>query len=332
MSDVYANGMEVSAKKDANKSICAMPDVCLSPPSPPAGPVPIPYPNTATASDTSGGSKSVKIGGDEVGLKNKSDYKTSKGDEAATRSLGMGVVSHTIQGKMKHAAWSMDVKIEGNNVIRHMDLTTHNHINTSNMALVLDQAKQKIEKGEELNCEELDALNRDARKNEVNPRFGTFTLTTASFTPAGGGKSQFRKATAPGRDPLIKSGKRAGYAGTNEKGTMACTNEPYGGERGGANAVENNMTRNHAEPKLMEPSFVSGGSLGSLRMKTHHQMAPGNANAMPCETCRPAICKAVQCGLEILLCNDKNEDVDAQDLCDGGNPRPEAEWRARGLG
>ena len=90
MSNVYANGMEISAKKDANKSPCAMPDVCLSPPSPPAGPVPIPYPNTALASDTSGGSKTVKIGGDEVGLKNKSDYKTSKGDEAATRSLGMG--------------------------------------------------------------------------------------------------------------------------------------------------------------------------------------------------------------------------------------------------
>src|SRR5688572_855418 len=124
--------MEISAKKDDNKSICAMPDVCLSPPSPPAGPLPIPYPNTAMSSDTSDGSKTVKIGGDEAGLKNASHYKKSSGDEAATKTLGMGVVTHTIQGKMKHAAWSMDVKFEGKNVIRHMDLTTHNHMNSNN--------------------------------------------------------------------------------------------------------------------------------------------------------------------------------------------------------
>jgi hypothetical protein len=126
--NVFANGKEISAKKDDNKSTCAMPDVCLSPPSPPAGPIPIPYPNTAQASDTTDGSKSVKIGGDMVGLKNSSNYKKSTGDEAATKSLGMGVVTHTIQGKMLHAAWSMDVKIEGANVIRHMDITTHNHM------------------------------------------------------------------------------------------------------------------------------------------------------------------------------------------------------------
>ena len=126
--NVFANGKEISAKKDDNKSICAMPDVCLSPPSPPAGPIPIPYPNTAQGSDTSDGSKTVKIGGDEAGLKNSSAYKKSSGDEAATKSLGMGVVTHTIQDKMSHAAWSMDVKFEGANVIRHMDMTTHNHM------------------------------------------------------------------------------------------------------------------------------------------------------------------------------------------------------------
>ena len=125
--NVFANGNEISAKNDDNKSICAMPDVCLSPPSPPAGPIPVPYPNTADASDTADGSRTVKIGGAEVGMKNSSNYKKSTGDEAATKSFGMGVVTHTIQGKMVHAAWSMDVKVEGANVVRHMDITTHNH-------------------------------------------------------------------------------------------------------------------------------------------------------------------------------------------------------------
>ena len=30
-------------------------------------------------------------------------------------------------GKVYFTAWSMDVKIEGENVVRHLDLTTHNH-------------------------------------------------------------------------------------------------------------------------------------------------------------------------------------------------------------
>jgi len=126
--EVYANGDEIACKAGDGKVIAAAPDVCLSPPSPPAGPIPIPYPNTAMASDTSEGSKSVKIGGSEVGLKNSSKYKKSTGDEAATKGLGMGVVTHTIQDKMEHAAWSMDVKFEGENAIRHMDMTTHNHM------------------------------------------------------------------------------------------------------------------------------------------------------------------------------------------------------------
>ena len=126
--NVFANGREVSAKKDDNQSMGAMPDICLSPPSPPAGPIPIPYPNFSSASDTSSGTKSVKIGGDEAGMKNESNYKSSKGDEAATRTFGMGVVSHTIQGKTVFAAWSFDVKFEGSNAIRHMDMTMHNNM------------------------------------------------------------------------------------------------------------------------------------------------------------------------------------------------------------
>ena len=74
----------------------------------------------------------LRIGGDEVGLKNSSNYKKSTGDEAATKGLGMGVVSHNIQGKLKHAAWSMDVKVEGENAIRHMDMVTQNHMNCTN--------------------------------------------------------------------------------------------------------------------------------------------------------------------------------------------------------
>jgi hypothetical protein len=124
--EVYANGREIACKAASGKSIAAFPDTCLSPPSPPAGPVPIPYPNTAYASDTTDGSKTVMISGQEVMLKDQSTFKKSTGDEAATKSLGMGVVTHQITGEVSFVSWSMDVKIEGENVDRHLDMTVHN--------------------------------------------------------------------------------------------------------------------------------------------------------------------------------------------------------------
>jgi Toxin PAAR-like domain len=124
--EVYANGMEIACKAAAGKSVAAFPDTCLSPPSPPAGPVPIPYPNTAYASDTTNGSTTVMISGQEVMLKDQSTFKKSTGDEAATKSLGMGVVTHALQGEASFIAWSMDVKVEGQNVDRHLDPMLHN--------------------------------------------------------------------------------------------------------------------------------------------------------------------------------------------------------------
>jgi uncharacterized protein DUF4150 len=125
---VYANNMEVSCKAGSGKSICAFPDVCFTPPQTPATPpgVPIPYPNTGMASDCSDGSSSVKISGQEVMLKNKSYFKRSSGDEAGCAPK-KNVITSKNMGKVYFNAWSMDVKIEGENVVRHMDLTTHNH-------------------------------------------------------------------------------------------------------------------------------------------------------------------------------------------------------------
>ena len=133
---VYANNMEVSCKQAAGKSICAFPDVCMTPPQTPATPpgVPIPYPNTGMASDTSDGSTSVKISGQEVMLKNKSCFKQSTGDEAGAAPM-KGVISHKNKGKVYFIAWSMDVKAEGENVVRNLDQTTGNHGSNANAAV-----------------------------------------------------------------------------------------------------------------------------------------------------------------------------------------------------
>lgn len=125
---VYANGSEVACKAGAGKVIAEFPDVCLSPPPPPAGPVPIPYAATSFSKDMQSGSKSVQIGGKEIMLKDKSFYKTSPlGNEAATRNFGANVITHVITGKTYFTSWSMDVKVESENVDRHMDLATSNH-------------------------------------------------------------------------------------------------------------------------------------------------------------------------------------------------------------
>ncbi|MGZ8943386.1 MAG: PAAR-like domain-containing protein [Methylobacter sp.] len=126
--EVYANGMELACKAGSGKTICAFPDVCFTPPENPATPpgVPVPYPNTGFASDTTEGSKTVKITNKEVMLKNKSYFKKSIGDEAGCAAK-KGVLSSTNTGKVYFIKWSMDVKFEGENVDRHLDLTTNNH-------------------------------------------------------------------------------------------------------------------------------------------------------------------------------------------------------------
>ena len=125
---VFAGMWEIAAENGMNKSIARFPDVCMSPPSPPVGPVPIPYPNTSFSSHLKAGSTTVLIGGTGAALAQESYYEESLlGNEAATRTFGANVVTHQITGKTYFQSWCMDVKIEGKNVCRHLDITTSNH-------------------------------------------------------------------------------------------------------------------------------------------------------------------------------------------------------------
>lgn len=125
---VYANGREVVSGGNHGKVVGAFPDVCNSPPGPPAGPVPVPYADSSSARDLKKGSKRVKIGGKPVGLRDQSFFKSAPlGNEAATKSFGGSLLTHTIGGKTQFGSWSHDVKVEGKGVQRHRDLTTSNH-------------------------------------------------------------------------------------------------------------------------------------------------------------------------------------------------------------
>ncbi len=151
--DVFANGREISCKKADGKIICEFPDVCFTPPENPATPpgVPVPYPNTAYAKDTTKGSKNVKISGQEIMLKNKSYFKKSIGDEAGSAAK-KGVITSTNKGKAYFISWSSDVKVEGENVVRHLDMTTSNHAspmaNGSTPNIEQDESQDKSPSGD----------------------------------------------------------------------------------------------------------------------------------------------------------------------------------------
>ena len=111
--------------KSSNGMTIAFPDPCLTP-APPAPPIPIPYPNIAQSSDTAKGTKKVKVDGNPVCVKD-SNFSRSSGDEAGTNK---GVVSAKNMGKAEFVNYSFDVKFEGKNVPRALDLMLHNDKNT----------------------------------------------------------------------------------------------------------------------------------------------------------------------------------------------------------
>ncbi len=168
---VFANGLGIACKAVDGKSTAAFPDPCWTNPGPSAGPVVVPFANTAYARDTANASKTVFIGGKPVMLRDKSYFKTSTGNEAA--AYGKGFSTGVKQGKAYFASWSMNVKIEGHNVCRHTDLMTHNHGSTPgntavwnytdqsggkppkecfNDCVAIEKACGKFKKGECKNC------------------------------------------------------------------------------------------------------------------------------------------------------------------------------------
>ncbi len=162
--NVYANDREICSKAADGKSMAAFPDVCWSPPAPPAGPVQIPYPNTAFASDLTNGTKTVFICNTEVAQKDKSYFSTSTGNEPATMAFPKGTNTGALKGKAYFSSWSMDVKAEGLNVARHLDTMTHNHAspggNTPAQVYFDDPSKRNACK------KELEAVDKACKEDE----------------------------------------------------------------------------------------------------------------------------------------------------------------------
>ena len=318
MGNVFANGREVSGKATPNKSVASLPTVCLSPPAPPAGPIPIPYPVTSMGSDTADGTGSVKVKKKETGKKNGSTYKKCNGNQPATRNFGADVVSHTITGKTKFAAYSFDVFFEKGGAERFLDLTTSNHMNPSgsvttsiaNLNPVVPTA----------GCKELKDSNDDFRKKSGK---SSGTITTAKHTPSGGGTPEISRGyssmstfstiaqkawvAANGfAKGVFGDGKRVQVTEGKKKKTKIRSNmndNPDCGTRYYGNNAQCGAT--HAEARIIE-DILKKGSGGSLLLAIDWP----NNDPVPCTKCEKTIAQACKCFDKIETCNDNNQKVD----------------------
>ena len=318
--NVFANGKEISSKASGNKTIAAMPDVCLSPPSPPAGPIPIPYPNFSQASDTTDGSKKVKIGGKEIGLKGKSSIKKSKGDEAATRNFGASVVSHKIQGGVKHQAGSFDVKIEGSNVVRFGDLTTGNHSNAG-LPPGPDVGKPAPPAASKEECKALHQKNEDERNRLKKATKKTKKGKRARRTvrKAARGNTTISHAIFKGGGEILKAASKAvihKYDNSFSEGLTAkeikkrtskdgkkVSSKACGGHKYKKTSMPHTS---HTEARIIETIFSKTPvpTSGTLVFAVNWPGGPkaGKRTSDPCPNCKRLICAAMKC-LDIQLCH-----------------------------
>jgi hypothetical protein len=314
---VFANGLEVSGKATPNKTIAAFPDVCMSPPPPPAGPVPIPYPLTSMASDTTDGCTSVFVKGKEAGKKNATKYSKSTGDEPATNNFGAGLITHKITGPLRFAAYSFDVIFEGGGATRFTDLTTQNHMNGGDGSVGASAASQNVTPpAPPPDCATLRAEatrmrtasnqqswaelrnfgNRRAEQNMGTRAYGALTATQSAGSDMARRTSNALNADACNQRGLPVAPK----TGLNSTSSNVC---------GGGKPYKDMEKKNHTEAQMLEnvdwdnpPQWVAFATDWPGYDRATGRPDPKLANG-PCPDCQEKLDEACECGLKIILCD-----------------------------
>ena len=321
---VFANGLEVSGKATPNKTIAAMPDVCLSPPPPPAGPVPIPYPLTGMASDTSDGCTSVFVKGKEAGKKNATKYSKTTGNEPATNSFGANVITHKLTGALKFAAYSFDVIFEGGGACRFSDMTTQNHMNAGGGSIGVSIAKPSPPgTGDDDICEALKAANKSTRASmrqnkskavqEAGSLSGNATVSHAQFKPTGAPAQMFR-ACSRALATLFRSDFTQGLTSADKKKLRLKGKQAHRvrSQACGGHIYKSGFQRphtSHTEARIIEQIFKNNpNATGKLIFGIDWPggEAAGATRQSPCSNCQDLICAASEC-LDIKVCDENGE-------------------------
>jgi hypothetical protein len=114
------------ASSTASGTCLGAPDVCKVP-APPAGPVPVPFPNTAQCANALQTSMKVMIENKPTIVEN-SEIPTSQGDEAGVAG---GVTSGVNMQKVVFKMGSSKVKAEGKAICFISSVTAHNGSNAN---------------------------------------------------------------------------------------------------------------------------------------------------------------------------------------------------------
>lgn len=314
--EVFANGREIACKSGSGKVIAAFPDVCFTPPDkvPPTPPgVPIPYPLTSMASDTDKGTKKVMISNKEVMKRDSSNFKKCAGDDAA-QTAKKGMISSKLTGKVFFNSWSMDVKIEGKNVVRHLDITTSNHSSPNANAAVPQIFQDTNSTPSQIDpC--ASAANSADQADEFGPKKAKRTKDDGETVeydtvPAGGlfvpsagipalpgvpqsGVRMMSHSSISARD--IRPGTARGSMSGGQGGNIVCPGKKLPVRKAG-----------HAEVKILEDILVGRypGTLTRSAYKPKGTLYLTVKRKDVCCSCQKAIKCAEQQGIKVVYCND----------------------------
>ena len=122
-------------------AMATVPDVCKTP-APPAGPIPIPYPNMADTKMADTGGLVPKVLLDmKPAMNMSSKVLMTSGDEAGAAG---GVVSGKMKGEMAFINGSMKVMVGGKPAVRVTCQTLHNANNTMGTVTAPSQVKVMV--------------------------------------------------------------------------------------------------------------------------------------------------------------------------------------------
>ncbi|WP_291322822.1 PAAR-like domain-containing protein, partial [Desulfonatronospira sp.] len=216
-----------------------------------------------------------------------------------------GIITSKIKGKIYFTSWSMDVKFEGKNVVRHLDLTTHNHSSQPGQTppwphidSVAEETDSKCEKLEQTNNDSREALKDKTSDKTLVGQTGEGEGTTVS-------SMNFGESITVGHN---RKTARERYGIFVEGGDMEKRHEGKSNLCPDANHTHGKPSAQksgHAEAKLLDELFKTKSTSGKATFNIDWRKKNGKKSKTPCLDCYKMMCAAKSYEISVFIC-DKN--------------------------
>lgn len=234
------------------------------------------------------------------------------GDEAGAAAK-KGVITSKNRGKVFFESWSMDVKIEGENAVRSLDMTTNNHASTPGDTPPMVYTDKVSPPGTVEGCAA--AANNADKADDLGPKTGKMkdkdgneieydtVPAGGQFVPDGGfpalpGRSQsglnmMSHSSVSARD--CRPGTKRGGMSGGQGGGVACPGKKFAVRKAG-----------HAEVKMIEDILVGRvpGRLTKNAYKPKGTLYLTVKRKEICCSCQKAIKCAEEQGIRFVYCDD----------------------------